>query len=262
MNKIILYILIIVVILVIISVIEVYQYKNIDKHIENYHNYKFKIGDIVLINSEGPLSYMVSLFARSKYSHCGIIVDVEKRLIAHSHILNTSSKDKTQKILIQNEIKNEGYINKNSGVIIESLDTMIKKKEIKNMLILPINVDIDYNDMFKAYVQFMNKPYKKSIIELINVNNNLFKNRRNNKSLFCSEFIIEILQSLDVIDKNIVSNTIIPDKLLLLKSHNKDNTLKILLYKQDISLLNFLIYQFLLFIHLPINIYNELVSSL
>ena len=233
-----------------------------DKHIENYDNYKFKIGDIVLINSEGPLSYIVSLFGRSKYSHCGIIVDVEKRLIAHSHPLNTSLKDKTQKILIQNEIKNEGYITKDSGVIIESLDTMIKKKDIANMLILPINVDIDYNDMFKAYMQFMNKPYKNSIVELININSNLFKNRRNNKSLFCSEFIIEILQSLDIIDKDIVSNTIIPDKLLLLKSHYKDNALNIIFYTHGISLLNSLIYQFLLFIRLPINICHELITSL
>jgi hypothetical protein len=262
MNKFILYILIIVVILVILSIIEFNQYKNIDKHIKNYYNYKFKIGDIVLINSEGPLSYIVSLFAKSKYSHCGIIVDDKKRLIAHSHPFNTSLKDKTLKILIQNEIKNEGYIKKDSGVIIESLDAMIKKKEIKNMSILPIHTAIDYNNMFKAYLQFMNKPYKKSLIELLNVNDNLFKNRRNNKSLFCSEFIIEILQTLNIIDKNIISNTISPDKLLLLESHDKNNTLNIAFHTQDISLLNFLIYQFLLFIRLPINICHDLLASL
>lgn len=262
MNNIILYILIIVVILVIISLIEFYKYKNIDKYIDNYVNYKFKIGDIVLSNSEGPLSYMVSLFTRSKFTHCGIIVDAEKRLIAHSHPLNTSSKDKTQKILIQNEIKNESYINKKSGVIIESLDSMVKKKDIKNMTILPIKTAIAYNDMFKAYLQFMNKPYKKSIIELLNVNDKLFKNRRNNKSLFCSEFIIEILQSLDIIDKIIVSNTITPDRLLLLKSHDKNNTFNIVFYTQKLSLLNFITYQILLFIRLPINIIYELLASL
>lgn len=186
----------------------------------------------------------------------------KKRVVAHSHILNNSNKDIAPLILINSEIKSKyKYYNKNSGVIIEPLGTFIKKNDIKELTILPIKNEIDNIKMLDTYTKFMNTPYKQSILELVNVNDNLFKNRRNNTSLFCSEFIIELLQSLDIIDKNIVSNTISPDELLRLNSHNKNEIVNIKFNMDSNIFVNSIIYRFLLFIRLPITIINKFLSS-
>lgn len=256
MNNILIYIIIITVIFIIL--IKYNEYKITDKNIINY---EFKTGDIILTNENGPLSYIVSLFAGYRYSHCYIVIDGKKKLVAHSHILNNSNKDIAHLILTKNEIKNK-YYNKNSGVIIESFDILLKKQNIKEFTILPIKNEIDNIKMLNTYTQFMNKPYKQSILELINVNNNLFKNKRNNTSLFCSEFIIELLQSLDIIDKNIVSNTISPDELLRLNSYNKDKLVNIKINMNSNIFINSIIYQFLLFIRLPIILINNFLSSI
>jgi hypothetical protein len=108
----------------------------------------------------------------------------------------------------------------------------------------------------------MNKPYKQSLLELININNNLFKNRRNDSSLFCSEFIIEILQYMNIIDKNIISNTITPDKLLYLSNYDKKKLVTINFNIDKNLLINSFAYKLLSFIRLPISLINNFISSL
>ena len=106
----------------------------------------------------------------------------------------------------------------------------------------------------------MNKPYKQSVLELVNINNNLFKNKRNNTSLFCSEFIVEILQHMDIIDKNIISNTISPDELLDLSCYDKNKIMTINFNINKNMLINTLFYKLLSFISLPITLINNFIS--
>lgn len=73
MNNILIYIIIITVIFIIL--IKYNEYKITDKNIINY---EFKTGDIILTNENGPLSYIVSLFAGYRYSHCYIVIDGKK----------------------------------------------------------------------------------------------------------------------------------------------------------------------------------------
>jgi hypothetical protein len=253
-------IIVTVIIIVVVVVIALYKQNGVYK---NINNYEFKTGDIILTNENGFLGYFVTLFAGYKYSHCSIVVDGEKRLIAHSHILNNYKYDITPTMLIKSEIRKQ-YNIKNDGVLIESFDNYINRENVNRLVILPIKNEIDNTKMFNAYTQFMNKPYKESIIELINVNNNLYKNKRNNSSLFCSEFIVELLQYMKIIDKNIISNTISPDEILELGSHDKNKlvTINFNLNFDNKMFINGLLYRFLSFIRLPVTIINGFVSNI
>lgn len=259
-NSRLIYIIIIIVIfiVIIISFNKYNEYNDTYKHIDTY---KFKTGDIVLTNEHGIFGYTISLFSGCIYTHCGIIVDGEKRLIAHSHLLNNSKNDIMPILLIKSEL-NKRYYNKNSGVIIEHIDAFINTGSIKTIVILPIKNEINNVKMLNSYTTYMNKPYKQSILELVNIKNNLFRNKRNDSSLFCSEFIIEILQYMNIIDKNIISNTISPDELLYLSSHDKS---KLFIIKSNINknmLINSFLYKLLSFIRLPINLINNFISTL
>lgn len=258
--EIIVIVIVIVIIIVVAVVIALYKQNGVYK---NINNYELKTGDIILSNENGFLGYFVTLFAGYKYSHCLIVVDGKKRLIAHSHILNNYKYDITPTILIKSEI-HKRYNIKNDGVIIESIDNYINRENVSRLVILPIKNEIDNTKMFNAYTQFMNKPYKNSIFELINVNNNLYKNRRNNSSLFCSEFIVELLQYMKIIDKNIISNTISPNEMLELSSHDKNKlvTINFNLNFDNNIFINGLLYRFMAFIRLPITIINGFVSTL
>jgi hypothetical protein len=258
-NNTLIYIIIILVV-VVIAVISFNKYNEYGSIYKNISEYQFKTGDIILISENGLFGYSISLLAGSKYSHCGIVIDGEKRLIAHSHLLNNSKNDIMPILLIKSEI-NKSYDIKDSGVIIEHIDTFINNGSIKKLIILPIKNEIDNDKMLNAYTYYMNKPYKQSIVELININNNLFKNRRNDSSLFCSEFIIELLQYMNIIDKNIISNTITPDKLLELSSHDKKKLVIINFNIDKNMLINSFLYKLLSFIRLPIILINNFISS-
>ena len=258
-NKLIYIIIIIIITVVVIIVLN--KYNEYTSTYKNINDYQFKTGDIVLTSENGLLGYAISLFAGCKYSHCGIIVDGKRRLIAHSHLLNKSKNDIMPILLIKSEI-NKSYDIKNSGVIIEHINSFINSGSVKKLVILPIKNEIDNVKMLNAYTYYMNKPYKHSILELINVNNNLFKNRRNDSSLFCSEFIIEIIQYMNIIDKNIISNTITPDKLLELSSHDKKKLITINFNINKNLLINSFVYKLLSFISLPITLINNFISSI
>jgi hypothetical protein len=227
----------------------------------NIDNYQFKTGDIILSSENGIFGYTISLLAGYKYSHCGIVIDGKNKLIAHSHFLNGSNKDIMPVLLIKSELYNKyNYNDKNSGVIIERIDTYINEGSVKKLVILPIKNEIDKVKMLNTYMHFMNKPYKQSVLELVNINNNLFKNKRNNTSLFCSEFIVEILQHMDIIDKNIISNTISPDDLLNLSGYDKNKIMTINFNINKNMLINTLFYKLLSFISLPITLINNFIS--
>jgi hypothetical protein len=255
-NNILLYVIIAVVLIIVITMNKYNEY-NITYN--NIDNYQFKTGDIILSSENGVFGYAISLLAGYKFSHCGIIIDGKNKLVAHSHLLNSSNKDIMPILLIKSELYNK-YNEKNSGVIIEHLNTFINNGSIKKLVILPIKNEIDKVKMFNAYTHFMNKPYKQSILELVNINNNLFKNKRNNTSLFCSEFIIELLQYMDIIDKNIISNTISPDELLYLSSYDKSKLITINFNINKNMLINTLFYKFISFIRLPINLISNFIS--
>lgn len=258
-NNTLIYIIIILIVVVIVF-ISFNKYNEYSSIYKNINDYQFKTGDIILTSENGLFGYAISLLAGSKYCHCGIVIDGEKRLIAHSHLLNNSKNDIMPILLIKSEI-NKSYDIKDSGVIIEHIDTFINNGSIKKLIILPIKNEIDNVKMLNAYTYYMNKPYKQSILELININNNLFKNRRNDSSLFCSEFIIELLQYMNIIDKNIISNTITPDKLLELSSHDKKKLVIINFNIDKNMLINSFLYKLLSFIRLPIILINNFISS-
>lgn len=108
----------------------------------------------------------------------------------------------------------------------------------------------------------MNKPYEQSIIELLNITNNLYRNKKNNSSLFCSEFIIELLQHINVVDRKIVANTIFPDELLNLDNHDKNKLVTINFYFNNNILVNKILYNFIAFISLPIKLYNKFILNI
>jgi len=251
----------IIIIVVLIIVITINKYNEYSTTYNNIDNYQFKTGDIILSSENGLFGYAISLLAGYKYSHCGIVIDGKNKLIAHSHFLNGSNKDIMPVLLIKSELYNKyNYNDKNSGVIIERIDTYINDSSIKKLVILPIKNEIDKSKMLEAYMHFMNKPYKQSVLELVNINNNLFKNKRNNTSLFCSEFIVELLQYMDIIDKNIISNTISPDEIIYLKSHDRSKLITINFNINKNMLINTLVYKLLSFIRLPINLINNFIS--
>lgn len=252
--------IIIIIILVVIVIITLNKYNEYSSTYRNINDYQFKTGDIVLTSDNGLLGYVILLLGSCNYSHCGIVIDGKKRLVAHSSILNNSKNDIMPILLIKSEI-NKNYDIKDSGVIIEHINTFINGN-IKKLAILPIKNEIDSVKMLNTYTYYMNKPYKQSLLELINVNNNLFKNVRDDSSLFCSEFIIELLQNMNIIDKNIISNTITPDKLLDLSSHDKKKLVIINFNIDKNILINSFLYKLLSFIRLPIKLISNFISSL
>jgi hypothetical protein len=246
---------------VIIIIITINNYNSYNNTYNIYNEYEFKTGDIILNNNNTIWGYSITKFAGYEYDHCGIIIDGKKRLIAHSHILNDSMYDITPALLIESEI-NKSHYNKNSGVIIETLDNYISREDIKKFVVLPIKNEIDTTKIFNTYTHFMNKPYEQSIFELININNNLYRNKKNNSSLFCSEFIVELLQHINIIDKNIVANTISPDKLLDLDSHDKNKLVTINFNFNNNMFFSEISYRFIAFISLPITICNKFISNI
>lgn len=260
-SKLIYTMIVIVIVIVVVIIISFNKYNEYGSTYKNVNDYQFKTGDIILTNENGLFGYTISLFSGSKYSHCGIIIDGEKRLIAHSHLFNNSKDDIMPILLIKSEI-NKRYDIKNSGVIIEHIETFITKGSVKTLVILPIKNEIDNVKILNAYTYYMNKPYKQSILELVNIRNNLFRNRRNDSSLFCSEFIIELLQYMNIINKDIISNTVLPDKILELNSHNKDKLVIINFNIDKHMLINSFLYKLLSFIRLPITLINNFISSI
>ena len=65
---------------------------------------------------------------------------------------------------------------------------------------------------------------------------------------------------MDIIDKNIISNTISPDELLYLSSYDKSKLITINFNINKNMLINTLFYKFISFIRLPINLINNFIS--
>jgi hypothetical protein len=66
---------------------------------------------------------------------------------------------------------------------------------------------------------------------------------------------------MDIIDKNIISNTISPDEIIDLKSHDKSKLITINFNINKNMLINTLVYKLLSFIRLPINLINNFISN-
>lgn len=166
-------------------------------------------GDLVLFSGNNPISSLIKLMTRSKWSHVGMVY----KLLGDVFIWESTS--------MSNVPDNEGnYIN---GVQLTLLSNRIQKYD-GNVTIQRLLFDREEKTL-KQLAAFRNlvksTPYEESIAELfksaydtpITRIGELFNFRDNEEdlsSLFCSELVAKALQVIDVLNNETPANEYVP----------------------------------------------------
>ena len=168
---------------------------------------KLKTGDIVLFSGDGPISMLIRLITRSRWSHVGMVVkvpDFDMVLLWESTMLNRFMDVK------------DVY----AGTIVKGVQTTVLSDKISrfngDVAIRQLNNELD-DDKIKTLSELRNEwknvPYEKDYLELLNSAIDIKiipENEEDLSSIFCSELLAEALQRLNIIDDSVPSNEFVP----------------------------------------------------
>lgn len=184
-----------------------------------------KLGDLVLFSGKGVCSFFIKLFSVSIYSHVGMIIE-----------------DPNYTSILLFESTGLSNIKNIFGKKISGVQTVYLRDRIKSykgdIYIKKLNIERT-EEMYKSFDEFRKKvsgrSYEKSKLELLKSAIDFlcfFKNKKNLKSIFCSELIAESYKVMKLLDQKISSNEYIPrdfshNKIFLLKGYFSNTLIKI-----------------------------------
>lgn len=153
-------------------------------------------GDLVLTRNRALLN-LTTLVTGSCYSHVGIVMD-------NSTIVHKTKDDHfTLSFVTLEELKESNHYSLIS--------------------ILPIRTPVNSQRLKRIVEKYINMPFESNISELFRaaIDNLPFsKNHRNLHQLFCSEFVAQVLQDLNLLSTSQPSNEYVPVDFLSLPIYN------------------------------------------
>ena len=184
-----------------------YHYIYIKKSNEGLYkvmNYKFNIGDIILIKYKSILQFINEKFTSYNYFHPCLVIDGANKNIIH--------------------------ILKNGSPIIEriNMDFLLNNK-ILEISILPIKKPIDNTIMKNSYKKFLNYSYNNNKLAYVDYMNNItpnisFHNNPNKNLVICIEFIVLILHDLGLVNNlKCKTHTYNTKDIINLPAYDKNN---------------------------------------
>ena len=181
------------------------QEKNAMKYIDIRD--ELKTGDIVLFSGTGPISMLIRLTTRSRWSHIGMIVkvpDFDMVLLWESTSLNNYL----------------GVKDVYAGAPLKGVQTTVLSDKISrfrgDVAVRQLNDELEIDkikELSNLRNEWKNIPYETDYLELLNSAIDLKiipENEEDLSSIFCSELVGEALQRIKIIDESMPSNEFVP----------------------------------------------------
>lgn len=175
-----------------------------------------KTGDLVAFNSNTAKSKLTKMGTLSQYTHVGIIwISPTDSIVYIIHCTNNDYEFKENNSKNAEEVTRHLIVHPNdttpSGVIMTPLQESIFAGEYNKFFIFPLKEEFIMQEqkLLTFFNEFKNIPFEKSKIQFtlagIDIpffETDIFKNYKDDKQLFCSEFIAYLLENQNFIDLN------------------------------------------------------------
>lgn len=176
-----------------------------------------KTGDILLFSGQEPVSGIIKLVTRSKWSHSAMVLkipDYDMVFIWESGISKAKDFFEGKPVLgVQLVLLSERLRLSSDPIICRPL---------KNAL-----TDDQYQKMIEFRNEIKNRPYEKNMVELFKsaYDGPFGQNKEDLSSIFCSEMIAEALQRVGLLTEDIPSNEWTPADFSVEKNKPQINAL-------------------------------------
>jgi len=177
--------------------------------------------DLVFFNGNGFAGWVIKLFSRSKYTHCGVIVryeDIKIRMDRYREgsllFFESTTLGKSKDVLSRKNEKGVQLIYFSDKIKNYNGDILIKRLQGERTEEMKICLN-------EFILETHYRPYEKKMSELFFACLKYVNPKENLSTIFCSELCVELYQKIKLFSEKLKSNSFTPGRLFGLKLDNK-----------------------------------------